>query len=680
MRKAVTMVVSIDELQRQFRDMKPHAIWFALGYGSRPKQAAAELLQRAVQLRSKRKSNMSIVEALERAEWSTNVADLFPIHRRLLHEDGDVVGLAADVADFIASLDPYLQVSDEEVGRGGLASRDVPEKLLSFPAFVHIAVSWPWQKASSQAECVSLLLKKLHPGFVDRLYRPRPLPQGDDRLKVNVFQHAVERGCAPAVLHEVFKSRPQQSSAVTPAAVAEICGQHAFTVGAYASMTQEILARRLAWRISSEDWEQDPASHHTGNGTAWFVPPCVKARELKVALTRFAEELLRHEWQRQSRQGPEVDGDTELLDEDDADASDEEWMVVPKRQEVVHCRPVQRRKSTIERTHTLRAAPSEPRLKMSKISPEQRTNSAADLLKNMNDGSLESIISTSMPNPWATSFELAFVRPCLAVLKSFLQQELQLAAENLTKLRELCEVLMGGFQGIYKAIATKFVEPDPGLPRFNEIAAQIAEKARRHPQTIANGKPAQAHADLVRLYIACYRVGPRFASFHADVKKRTNAMEGSDVGPLKSMYRAMEKAAFRDDGKQWSADNVLDIVRGSLLFDRLEQFTLCLQVLEEYPGVTIARVKNRFQTPTDGGWRDCMVNVCFDDDPDHVICELQLIHHTLMLARKGMNGHNDYVTYRSGIELQLAVAAQKLQNCERPSQAVSSIKPVCGEI
>eukprot|EP00750_Incisomonas_marina_P011235 INCI16357.9.p1 GENE.INCI16357.9~~INCI16357.9.p1 ORF type:complete len:1855 (-),score=225.60 INCI16357.9:859-6423(-) len=440
MRKAVTMVVSIDELQRQFRDMKPHAIWFALGYGSRPKQAAAELLQRAVQLRSKRKSNMSIVEALERAEWSTNVADLFPIHRRLLHEDGDVVGLAADVADFIASLDPYLQVSDEEVGRGGLASRDVPEKLLSFPAFVHIAVSWPWQKASSQAECVSLLLKKLHPGFVDRLYRPRPLPQGDDRLKVNVFQHAVERGCAPAVLHEVFKSRPQQSSAVTPAAVAEICGQHAFTVGAYASMTQEILARRLAWRISSEDWEQDPASHHTGNGTAWFVPPCVKARELKVALTRFAEELLRHEWQRQSRQGPEVDGDTELLDEDDADASDEEWMVVPKRQEVVHCRPVQRRKSTIERTHTLRAAPSEPRLKMSKISPEQRTNSAADLLKNMNDGSLESIISTSMPNPWATSFELAFVRPCLAVLKSFLQQELQLAAENLTKLRELCEV------------------------------------------------------------------------------------------------------------------------------------------------------------------------------------------------------------------------------------------------
>lgn len=52
-----------------------------------------------------------------------------------------------------------------------------------------------------------------------------------------------------------------------------------------------------------------------------------------------------------------------------------------------------------------------------------------------------------------------------------------------------------------------------------------------------------------------------------------------------------------------------------------------------------------------------MVNIFFDDDPDQVICELQLIHHTLMLARKGMNGHNDYVTYRSGMELQQAVGA-----------------------
>lgn len=76
-----------------------------------------------------------------------------------------------------------------------------------------------------------------------------------------------------------------------------------------------------------------------------------------------------------------------------------------------------------------------------------------------------------------------------------------------------------------------------------------------------------------------------------------------------------------------------------------------------------------------------MVNVCFDDDPDHVICELQLIHHTLMLARKGMNGHNDYVTYRSGIELQQAVAAQqKVLTRNSAAESVAHIDSSSGEL
>lgn len=137
---------------------------------------------------------------------------------------------------------------------------------------------------------------------------------------------------------------------------------------------------------------------------------------------------------------------------------------------------------------------------------------------------------------------------------------------------------MGGFQGIYKAIATKFVEPDPGLEAFNRLAAEVSREAEARPGTLSGGKPAQMHSDIVALYLACYRVAPRFASFHADMRKRTGAMDGSDVGPLKSIYRAMEKTAFRTDGHQWSANNVLDIVRGSLLFDKLEHFTACLQV------------------------------------------------------------------------------------------------------
>ena len=36
---------------------------------------------------------------------------------------------------------------------------------------------------------------------------------------------------------------------------------------------------------------------------------------------------------------------------------------------------------------------------------------------------------------------------------------------------------------------------------------------------------------------------------------------------MKGMARALEKTALRADGKQWEVDNVLDIVRGALVFE-----------------------------------------------------------------------------------------------------------------
>ena len=53
-------------------------------------------------------------------------------------------------------------------------------------------------------------------------------------------------------------------------------------------------------------------------------------------------------------------------------------------------------------------------------------------------------------------------------------------------------------------------------------------------------------------------------------------------------------------------------------------------------------------------WRDCLLNLSFDADPDQVVCELQLSHRKLMIARKSMAGHADYVLYRSAVELKEA--------------------------
>ena len=53
-------------------------------------------------------------------------------------------------------------------------------------------------------------------------------------------------------------------------------------------------------------------------------------------------------------------------------------------------------------------------------------------------------------------------------------------------------------------------------------------------------------------------------------------------------------------------------------------------------------------------WRDCLLNLSFCNDPNHIVCELQLSHRNMMVVRKTMAGHEDYVTYRSAIELREA--------------------------
>ena len=50
-----------------------------------------------------------------------------------------------------------------------------------------------------------------------------------------------------------------------------------------------------------------------------------------------------------------------------------------------------------------------------------------------------------------------------------------------------------------------------------------------------------------------------------------------------------------------------------------------------------------------------MLNIAFVDSDSAHVCELQLIHTKLMLARKGMAGHNDYVAFRSAAELVAAI-------------------------
>lgn len=65
----------------------------------------------------------------------------------------------------------------------------------------------------------------------------------------------------------------------------------------------------------------------------------------------------------------------------------------------------------------------------------------------------------------------------------------------------------------------------------------------------------------------------------------------------------------------------------------------------------VVRVKDRFKHPSGGGWRDVMINFYVVGDGVKHVCEVQLVHKSLLTARKGLPGHVIYGVVRNASEV-----------------------------
>ena len=65
----------------------------------------------------------------------------------------------------------------------------------------------------------------------------------------------------------------------------------------------------------------------------------------------------------------------------------------------------------------------------------------------------------------------------------------------------------------------------------------------------------------------------------------------------------------------------------------------------------VVRVKDRFKHPSGGGWRDVMINYVVVIDGAKHVCEVQLVHKSLLTARKGLPGHIIYGVVRNATEV-----------------------------
>jgi hypothetical protein len=64
--------------------------------------------------------------------------------------------------------------------------------------------------------------------------------------------------------------------------------------------------------------------------------------------------------------------------------------------------------------------------------------------------------------------------------------------------------------------------------------------------------------------------------------------------------------------------------------------------------VSIARMKDRWNTPSEGGWRDLMLNIVVNGK---VVFEVQVVLHAMLVARKALDAHTAYNQFRSFAEV-----------------------------
>ena len=153
---------------------------------------------------------------------------------------------------------------------------------------------------------------------------------------------------------------------------------------------------------------------------------------------------------------------------------------------------------------------------------------------------------------------------------------------------------------------------------------------------------------------------------------------GDETSGLKKLQRVVEKALLKpaSDATVGETDSVLDVVRAMIVvkdFGVIAAIVEGLKALSDAELVEVLRLKNRFESPSAGGWRDLMINVVIVGDARQHVCEIQIVHEMMLTARKGLPG------VRAAASTPACVPSPRHNRCAastRPSPVSLSLSPV----
>ena len=123
---------------------------------------------------------------------------------------------------------------------------------------------------------------------------------------------------------------------------------------------------------------------------------------------------------------------------------------------------------------------------------------------------------------------------------------------------------------------------------------------------------------------------------------------------LKRTSRVLEKVLLnRDDAEPAYTKKVCDLVRAMFQCPSMDILNAVVDdfcELATSKKIVIVRVKDRLSNPS-AGWRDVNINFYVMSDPQKHVCEVQICHATMVMAREGLHGHGVYNRVRNATEL-----------------------------
>ena len=101
-------------------------------------------------------------------------------------------------------------------------------------------------------------------------------------------------------------------------------------------------------------------------------------------------------------------------------------------------------------------------------------------------------------------------------------------------------------------------------------------------------------------------------------------------------------------GEGGGAVRICDVVRDMFQCASMTELAELLKLVAASPNVEILRFKDRFREPS-GGWRDAMINYRVKGSAH--VCEVQIAHSAMLVARTQLGGHGSYDCERNAREL-----------------------------